>query len=57
MLLASIFVTARLRYSIYQRYHNRRHVTGFFGQGMTNLGWTVVSDVAPMDLIRLTTSV
>jgi MFS transporter, ACS family, D-galactonate transporter len=26
----------------------------FFGQGMTNLGWTVVSDVAPKRLIGLT---
>jgi len=26
----------------------------FFGQGMTNLGWTVVSDVAPKKLIGLT---
>ena len=26
----------------------------FFGQGMTNLGWTVVSDVAPKQLIGLT---
>jgi ACS family D-galactonate transporter-like MFS transporter len=25
----------------------------FFGQGMTNLGWTVVSDVAPKKLIGL----
>lgn len=26
----------------------------FFGQGMTNLGWTVVSDIAPKNLIGLT---
>jgi ACS family D-galactonate transporter-like MFS transporter len=26
----------------------------FFGQGMTNLGWTVISDVAPKKLIGLT---
>jgi ACS family D-galactonate transporter-like MFS transporter len=26
----------------------------FFGQGMTNLGWTVISDVAPKQLIGLT---
>lgn len=26
----------------------------FFGQGMTNLGWTVISDVAPKELIGLT---
>jgi MFS transporter, ACS family, D-galactonate transporter len=26
----------------------------FFGQGMTNLGWTVVSDIAPKQLIGLT---
>lgn len=26
----------------------------FFGQGMTNLGWTVVSDIAPKRLIGLT---
>jgi ACS family D-galactonate transporter-like MFS transporter len=26
----------------------------FFGQGMTNLGWTVVSDIAPKKLIGLT---
>ena len=25
----------------------------FFGQGMTNLGWTVISDVAPKKLIGL----
>ena len=28
--------------------------TAFFGQGMTNLGWTVISDVAPKKLIGLT---
>ena len=26
----------------------------FFGQGMTNLGWTVLSDIAPKKLIGLT---
>lgn len=26
----------------------------FFGQGMTNLGWTVISDIAPKKLIGLT---
>ncbi|MEO7890202.1 MAG: MFS transporter [Vicinamibacterales bacterium] len=26
----------------------------FFGQGMTNLGWTVISDVAPKNLMGLT---
>ena len=26
----------------------------FFGQGMTNLGWTIVSDIAPKKLIGLT---
>jgi MFS transporter, ACS family, D-galactonate transporter len=29
----------------------------FFGQGMTNLGWTVVSDVAPKKLIGLTSGI
>jgi MFS transporter, ACS family, D-galactonate transporter len=29
----------------------------FFGQGMTNLGWTVVSDVAPKPLIGLTSGI
>jgi len=29
----------------------------FFGQGMTNLGWTVVSDVAPKQLIGLTAGI
>ena len=29
----------------------------FFGQGMTNLGWTVVSDVAPKRLIGLTSGI
>jgi MFS transporter, ACS family, D-galactonate transporter len=29
----------------------------FFGQGMTNLGWTVVSDVAPKKLIGLTAGI
>lgn len=29
----------------------------FFGQGMTNLGWTVISDVAPKDLIGLTAGI
>jgi MFS transporter, ACS family, D-galactonate transporter len=29
----------------------------FFGQGMTNLGWTVVSDVAPKQLIGLTSGI
>ena len=26
----------------------------FFGQGMTNLGWTVIADIAPKPLIGLT---
>lgn len=29
----------------------------FFGQGMTNLGWTVISDVAPKGLIGLTAGI
>ena len=29
----------------------------FFGQGMTNLGWTVVSDIAPKELIGLTSGI
>ena len=29
----------------------------FFGQGMTNLGWTVISDVAPKELIGLTAGI
>ena len=29
----------------------------FFGQGMTNLGWTVISDVAPKNLIGLTAGI
>jgi ACS family D-galactonate transporter-like MFS transporter len=29
----------------------------FFGQGMTNLGWTVVSDIAPKTLIGLTSGI
>ena len=29
----------------------------FFGQGMTNLGWTVVSDVAPKKLIGLSAGI
>ena len=29
----------------------------FFGQGMTNLGWTVVSDIAPKQLIGLTSGI
>ncbi|HEY2434794.1 MAG TPA: MFS transporter [Vicinamibacterales bacterium] len=29
----------------------------FFGQGMTNLGWTVVSDIAPKPLIGLTSGI
>lgn len=29
----------------------------FFGQGMTNLGWTVISDVAPKPLIGLTAGI
>jgi MFS transporter, ACS family, D-galactonate transporter len=29
----------------------------FFGQGMTNLGWTVVSDIAPKRLIGLTSGI
>jgi ACS family D-galactonate transporter-like MFS transporter len=29
----------------------------FFGQGMTNLGWTVVSDIAPKELIGLTAGI
>jgi len=31
--------------------------TAFFGQGMTNLGWTVISDVAPKKLIGLTSGI
>jgi len=26
----------------------------FFGQGMSNLGWTVISDIAPKNVIGLT---
>jgi ACS family D-galactonate transporter-like MFS transporter len=29
----------------------------FFGQGMTNLGWTVVSDIAPKKLVGLTAGI
>jgi MFS transporter, ACS family, D-galactonate transporter len=29
----------------------------FFGQGMTNLGWTVLSDVAPKELIGLSAGI
>ena len=29
----------------------------FFGQGMVNLGWTLISDVAPKPLIGLTAGV
>jgi MFS transporter, ACS family, D-galactonate transporter len=29
----------------------------FFGQGMTNLGWTVISDVAPKKMIGLTAGI
>jgi len=29
----------------------------FFGQGMTNLGWTVVSDIAPKRLVGLTAGI
>ena len=29
----------------------------FFGQGMTNLGWTVVSDIAPKPLVGLTSGI
>ena len=29
----------------------------FFGQGMTNLGWTVISDVAPKEHIGLTAGI
>lgn len=29
----------------------------FFGQGMTNLGWTVISDIAPKQLIGLTSGI
>ena len=29
----------------------------FFGQGMSNLGWTLISDVAPKRLIGLTAGV
>jgi MFS transporter, ACS family, D-galactonate transporter len=29
----------------------------FFGQGMTNLGWTVISDVAPKELIGLSAGI
>ena len=29
----------------------------FFGQGMTNLGWTVISDIAPKELIGLTAGI
>ena len=29
----------------------------FFGQGMTNLGWTVIADIAPKQLIGLTAGI
>jgi ACS family D-galactonate transporter-like MFS transporter len=29
----------------------------FFGQGMTNLGWTVISDIAPKNVIGLTAGI
>ena len=32
----------------------QRLCVAFFGQGMTNLGWTVIADIAPKPLIGLT---
>ena len=54
MLLASCIILAN-----YVPADNNALVIGimslaFFGQGMTNLGWTVVSDIAPKKLIGLT---
>lgn len=57
MLLASTIVTA----NFVPRESNLLVVAimsvAFFGQGMTNLGWTVISDVAPKPLIGLTAGI
>jgi MFS transporter, ACS family, D-galactonate transporter len=55
LLLASSIVTANF-------IHNDASViaimsVAFFGQGMCNLGWTLITDVAPKRLIGLTTGV
>ncbi|HEX4568630.1 MAG TPA: MFS transporter, partial [Vicinamibacterales bacterium] len=57
LVLASVIVGAN-----YVPAHRNGLVIGimslaFFGQGMTNLGWTVVSDVAPKKLIGLTSGI
>lgn len=57
MLLASTIVAAN-----YVEANNNAAVIAimslaFFGQGMTNLGWTVISDVAPKKLIGLTSGI
>ncbi len=54
LLLASVIILAN-----YVPADNNTLVIGimsvaFFGQGLTNLGWTVISDVAPKKLIGLT---
>jgi len=57
MLLASTIVAA----SYVPAGHNAAVILimsiAFFGQGMTNLGWTVISDVAPKKLIGLTSGI
>jgi MFS transporter, ACS family, D-galactonate transporter len=54
LLLASVIIAAN-----YVPVENNMLVIGimsvaFFGQGLTNLGWTVISDIAPKKLIGLT---
>ena len=57
MLLASTIVAA----NYVPKGHNALVILimsiAFFGQGMTNLGWTVISDVAPKRLIGLTAGI
>jgi ACS family D-galactonate transporter-like MFS transporter len=57
MLLASTIVTANFIPAGSDTVVIAIMSLAFFGQGMTNLGWTVISDVAPKELIGLTAGI
>jgi ACS family D-galactonate transporter-like MFS transporter len=57
MLLASTIVTANFVPAGSDTLVIAIMSLAFFGQGMTNLGWTVISDVAPKELIGLTAGI
>lgn len=57
MLLASTIVTANFVPADSNLLVVAIMSVAFFGQGMTNLGWTVISDIAPKELIGLTAGI